>query len=158
MFVSSAAGVASPPDFALFDTKGQQHRLADYRGKWVVVNYWATWCPPCLDEIPELVEFHEKNAEGRAVVLGINYEDVDDLYLKTFVDEYFISYPVLLAEPGAANYFGRIRGLPTTFVISPAGEVVARRVGGVDAAYLERIIGAHTGPALSLSDSEVTVE
>ena len=151
-FGVAAAGFTAPVDFSLPDIKGQQHRLVDYRGKWVVVNYWATWCPPCLDEIPELIEFHERNAADRAVVLGVNYEDVDDLYLKTFVDEYFISYPVLLAEPGAANYFGRIRGLPTTFIISPAGKVVARRVGGVDAAYLESIIGAHTGPALTLSD------
>ncbi len=136
--------------FSSQDLSGHEHRLADYKGKWVIVNYWATWCPPCLDEIPELIEFHEKyseknvqkNTEINAVVLGVNYEDVDDTYLKKFVEEYFISYPILKADLNQTPPFGRILGLPTTFVISPEGKLVDTKIGGVNMEWLESVIKA----------------
>ena len=130
--------------FSLSDLKGKQHQLSDYRGKWVVVNYWATWCPPCLDEIPELVEFHEHHRGKNAVVLGIDYEEVDKAYLKTFIEEYFISYPILIPDLKKTPPFGRILGLPTTFVISPQGKLVETRVGGVTKAWLESVIAPAT--------------
>lgn len=138
LFVFSSTATAV--DFTLNDTNGKSHRLSDYKGKWVVVNYWATWCPPCLDELPELVEFHEKYGKDTAVVLGVNYEQIDRDYLRQFIDEYFISYPVLLANPASVNAFGRIMGLPTTFVVSPEGKVVAQRTGGVTMDYLEGVL------------------
>ena len=138
LFVFSS--MAKAVDFTLNDTNGKSHRLSDYKGKWVVVNYWATWCPPCLDELPELVEFHEKYGKDTAVVLGVNYEQVDRDYLRQFIDEYFITYPVLLANPASVNAFGRIMGLPTTYVVSPEGKVVAQRTGGVTMDYLEGVL------------------
>lgn len=128
---------AEPVQFSLTDLNGKSHTIKDYAGKWVVVNYWATWCPPCLDEIPELVEFHEKHKDKDAVVLGIDFEEVDDKYLRQFVDENFITYPVLKSKPGARSPFGFIHGLPTTFLVSPKGEVVASKTGGVTKKDLE---------------------
>ena len=128
--------------FSSEDINGKEHKLSDYRGKWVFVNYWATWCPPCLDEIPELVEFHDKHADKEAVVLGVNYENVNDKYLKQFAEEFFISYPILKANLNRTPPFGRIRGLPTTFVISPEGKLVDTRIGGVDLQWLEERIKA----------------
>lgn len=61
-------GIAAEPDYAPRDYKGVEHRLSDYRGKWVVMNFWATWCPPCLEEIPELAKFHAEHKDKDAVV------------------------------------------------------------------------------------------
>lgn len=143
-------GWAAQPQTRFMDLQGQGHTLADYRGKWVIVNYWATWCPPCLDEIPELVEFHEQYSKDTAVVLGVNFEEPDPVYLKAFVDEYFITYPVLVADLDRPTPFGRLRGLPTTYIVSPAGELVDTRLGGVSKAYLESVITSgqqHTSKA-----------
>ena len=129
----SSVTLAEPADFTLPDIEGKQQKLSDFRGKWVVVNYWATWCPPCLTEIPELVDFHEDHKDKDAVVLGVNFEDIGMSGLKRFVEEYFISYPVLHTKPAPSSSLGIIPGLPTTFLISPDGEVVARQVGPVTA-------------------------
>lgn len=133
--------VAIADDFQLNDINGKLHKLSDYKGKWVIVNYWATWCPPCLDEMPELVDFHEAHKNKDAVVLGFNYEDVDLNYLKQFVSEYLISYPILIAEPGKDEYWGAVSGLPMTIIISPEGKMVKRRIGRVNVEYLEDAIG-----------------
>ena len=77
VFVLLFAGpaMAEPVEYSLPDLDGKMHSLADYRGKWVIVNYWATWCPPCQEEIPDLVNFHDSHKDDDAVVLGINLED-----------------------------------------------------------------------------------
>jgi thiol-disulfide isomerase/thioredoxin len=131
---------AEQPDFNLPDLNGKQHHLSDYRGKWVVLNYWATWCPPCLDEIPELVDFHNAHYKHDAIVVGINYEDSDPAYLKSFVDEYMISYPILRANLTRPPVFGRLFGLPTSFIVSPEGKLVQTKTGSVTKAFLEEII------------------
>ncbi len=134
-----SSGHAAGLDFKLFDTQGVQHRLSDYRGKWVVVNYWATWCPPCLEEIPELEDFHTRHRDD-VVVLGVNSEDIPVEKLREFVEEHFISYPVLLGGSSDETPFGLLSGRPTTFLISPAGEVAASHLGQVDGASIEEFI------------------
>ncbi len=128
-------------DFTLPDVEGKARSLSEFRGKWVVVNYWATWCPPCLEEIPELVAFHERHKDKDAVVVGINYEDIDPKQLRAFVEEYFISYPVLvssdMAPPSPEMPVG---GLPTTYIISPEGELMARQVGSITGDLLEKYL------------------
>lgn len=121
------------------DLDGKRMRLADYRGKWIVVNYWATWCPPCKEEIPELIMFHEKHKSKDAVVVGISMEEIDRKELLRFVDDYMISYPVT-AYDRSTPVLGAVPGLPTTYLINPNGEIVGRQVGMVDAQGLEAFI------------------
>jgi peroxiredoxin len=129
------------PDFTLPDLDGRPHSLSDYRGQWVVVNYWATWCPPCLEELPELEVFHH-GAEGRAVVLGVNMERIDEPALRAFVDEQFLSFPILVASerPPRSQLVGPVDGLPTSYLVAPSGDVVARQVGQVTADGLSDFI------------------
>ena len=139
---TAITALAEPVDFTLNDVSGKPRSLSEFRGKWVIVNYWATWCPPCLDEIPDLIEFHEKHKDTDAVVLGINFEEVDPGYLQEFVDTHFMTYPVLSMDPEPVTPLGPVMGLPTTYIISPQGDRVARQEGPItgDAieAFLER--------------------
>jgi thiol-disulfide isomerase/thioredoxin len=138
--LSVVTAVAEPVDYSLPDVHGKKHSLADYRGKWVVVNYWATWCPPCQEEIPDLVEFHDRHKDDDAVVIGINFEDIGEEQLSAFVDSFLISYPILRSEPLAETPLGSIPGLPTTFIIAPDGSPVARQVGPVTGKQLDDYI------------------
>ncbi len=140
VFFLAGAANAEPVNYSLPDISGKTRSLEDYRGKWVIVNYWATWCPPCLEEIPDLVDFHEKHMDKDAVVLGINYENIGTEQLVTFVDSYMISYPVLRTEPVAVTPLGAVPGLPTTYIIAPDGSPVARQVGPVTREQLEAYI------------------
>ena len=139
-FATPAVG-ARPADFTLSDLDGRTHSLSDYRGRWVVVNYWATWCPPCLDELPELESLHRSQPD-RAVVLGVNMESIGDAALRAFVEQQDLSFPILVAgeTPGRAQLVGAVAGLPTTYLVAPSGEPVARQVGQITAAGVEDFI------------------
>lgn len=131
-------------DFVLPDIHGMEHKLSDYRGKWVVVNYWATWCGPCLQEIPELDAFHARHKDKDAVVLGVNAENIDPASLREFVDEHFMTYPVLLWKSEDMSPLGPIYGLPSTYLISPAGEIATMHLGAVTGEALEEFIKSET--------------
>ena len=145
------AGVhGSQDDFTLRDMDGRSHSLSDYRGKWVLVNYWATWCPPCLEELPELEVFHS-GAGGKAVVLGVNMEEIDEPALRAFVDQQFLSFPILVASarPSRDQLIGPVEAMPTSYLVTPQGEVVARQVGQITAeainSFIERYEQQKTG-------------
>ena len=128
--------VAEPVDFTLEDLDGKPVSLSDFRGKWVIVNYWATWCPPCLEEIPDLVQLYEDNRDT-LVVLGVDFEEVNTEYLREFVDSHFMTYPVVRSEPLPVTPLGPVLGLPTTYIISPEGERLARQEGPVTREAIE---------------------
>ena len=118
-------------DFSLPDAIGQEHRLSDHRGKWVVINFWATWCGPCMVEIPELMRFHERHKDDDAIVIGVNFEQIEIPDLVKFIDEMGINYLVVRAGDTPILPFEPLKGLPSTFFVDPQGDYVASHVGPV---------------------------
>lgn len=141
------AGLAqSAAAFDVTDTDGKRHRLADYRGKWVVVNFWATWCTPCIKEIPEIAAFSAANAPGRAVVLGIALDVEDEAKTKQFAKKFGHAYPLVLEDDDTEKVFGKVKGLPTTVIYDPSGKRAWERTGTVTHKSLEDAIASAGAP------------
>jgi len=129
-------------DFAFADLDGNENKLSQYKGKWVLVNFWATWCPPCRKEIPELSDFHLENED--AVVIGVNYEPgIKDERLRKFMAVYLISYPVTRVNDEIIAAVGQPVGLPTSVLINPQGEVIETIAGMVSEQTLNQIIAKY---------------
>ena len=126
--------------FTLTDLDGKSHSLAGYRGKWVIVNFWATWCPPCLEEIPDLVAV--KEARKDVEVIGIAMEFQDGKQVMQFAEGMFVNYPIVLGDRKVSESIGQVDGLPTTFIYDPQGKLAERHVGKITRKQIERIIGA----------------
>ena len=133
MFVLGTAGFASA--FEVPDLQGRTHKLADYKGRWVVVNFWATWCVPCIQEIPEIAAFAKTRPD--VVVLGVamDAEDVDKV--KRFAAKTGHAYPLVLADAKVEKQLGEPRALPVTRIYDPSGKVIYDRPGKVDHKMLE---------------------
>lgn len=115
-------------DFVLQDTQGQLQRLGDYRGKWVLVNFWATWCPPCLAEVPELVALHNAHRDKDLIVIGISMDSTPES-VADFAKRKKISYPLVLGSEKIAQQIGKVEVLPTSFLFGPDGQLVTTQAG-----------------------------
>ncbi len=127
-------------DLALSNVDGSEHNLNDFKGNWIVVNFWATWCPPCIAEMPDLQSFHDKHSDNGAMVIGVNVEDLSNEQILSFLDTYSISYPIFRGANMMNSKLGSVSGLPTTFLVSPQGTVEARQVGSVTSEMIENFI------------------
>ena len=126
-------------DYALRDLDGRLHRASDYRGKWLVINFWATWCPPCLVEMPELEAFYQRHRDS-AQVWGVTFEDVHRERILEYVERLGVTFPILGYGQDPLTGYGEVRLLPTTFIINPEGEFQQRFEGPVTAAVLDAAI------------------
>jgi thiol-disulfide isomerase/thioredoxin len=133
--LAALIGPGSAGAFEVTDAAGKAHRLADYKGRWVVVNFWATWCVPCLAEIPEIAAFAK--ARPDVVVLGIAMDAEDAAKVKRFAAKVGHTYPVVLADAAVEKQLGEPRALPVTRIYDPTGKVIYDRVGKVDQKMLE---------------------
>ncbi|MDR3395864.1 MAG: TlpA disulfide reductase family protein [Parasulfuritortus sp.] len=114
--------------FDLVDSKGHKHSLAQYKGKWVLVNFWATWCPPCRMEIPDLIALARSNPKN-LVVLGVAMDYQDPKEVIRFAESKAINYPIILGDDKVVSQIGEVNGLPTTYLYNPQGKMVAYNVG-----------------------------
>lgn len=133
------SGVASADSFVFKDMQGQQQRLQDYRGKWVLVNFWATWCPPCLEEIPDLIALYDAHRNKDLVVIGVALDSTKDSVVE-FVAKKKISYPVVFGDYDLASQVGDVEALPTTYLYDPTGKLVSYQQGMVTRSSVESYI------------------
>jgi len=127
------------PNFRLASTTTGSRALTDFRGKWVLLNFWASWCPPCRDETPDLQSFYEHNRNEDMVVLGVNQQEKPEA-ARSFLDEFGVTYPVVLDSDGeVSEAYGVGRGLPMSFLISPSGVVEKVYFGRLGESHLDDI-------------------
>lgn len=125
----------------LVTIKGEPFRFDDYRGKWVVVNYWASWCGPCREEIPELNKFYKKHQDKDAIILGVNLDNMTHKDTQKVVQDFKIEFPIITKDPLKKLGLNEpVRGIPTTFMINPDGFLVQRFESTVTSEMLEAVI------------------
>lgn len=117
------------PDFALKDANGKVVHLSDYKGKVVLLDFWATWCGPCKLEIPWFVDLQRKNKDRGFDVLGVSMDDDGWEAVKPFLSELGVNYRVVMGNDATAQLYGGVDALPTTFLIDRAGKIAAVHVG-----------------------------
>ncbi len=117
------------PDFDLASLDGKRVKLSDFRGKAVLLNFWATWCAPCKEEMPWFVDLQKKYASDGLVVVGVAMDDSDASKIAQFTGEMGVNYPVLLGTDKVSDDYGNVDFLPTSFYIDRDGKFVGKGVG-----------------------------
>src|SRR5690554_1157292 len=147
------SGGAEFPSLVVTTLDGAVYDLADRRGRWVVVNFWATWCAPCLKEMPELSALDAMHEH--VGVVGLAYEDIEPEAMRDFLAKHPVVYPIAIIDTyDPPSDFDTPRGLPMTYLIGPDGRVVKRFLGPVHAREIEAAIADAGGPAIPAGPEE----
>lgn len=134
--VGDIKGVEAP-DFSLFTLDGQKVKLSDYRGKAVLLNFWATWCPPCKVEMPWFVDLQKQYGKDGLVILGVAMDDSEPGTIAKFASDLGVNYTVLLGTDKVSDDYGDVQYLPTTFFIGRNGAIVDKLTGLLDRKDIE---------------------
>jgi thiol-disulfide isomerase/thioredoxin len=127
------------PDFSLPQLDGQPLRLSSYRGKVVLLDFWATWCVPCREEIPHFIDLQQKYRDRGLQVIGIAMDDGPEP-VRTFYQQFHMNYPVVMGTAKTGELYGGVLGLPIAFVIDGEGRIQAKHIGGASPALIEKEI------------------
>lgn len=130
-------------DFTLKSLTGEEVTLSSLRGKIVIVNLWATWCPPCRQEMPHMQKFYEKHQE-EVEILAVNLtsEDYGTEKVAEFVSEFSLTFPVLLDQTGEIGKLYEVYTIPTSYIIDKEGMIFQKIIGPMDEEYMEQLITA----------------
>jgi thiol-disulfide isomerase/thioredoxin len=139
--VTSRAALAAAPDLSMIDLNGAALHTSNYKGKVVLVNFWAAWCTPCAEEVPQFIALQKKYHDQGLQVIGISVED-DASELRDFYRKYQVNYPVVPGDLKTSDAFGGVLGLPTTFVIGRDNLIHGKHNGATDFSTLEQEVVA----------------
>jgi cytochrome c biogenesis protein CcmG/thiol:disulfide interchange protein DsbE len=143
LVILAAAAVTPPkvrevaPEFALKDSSGAEVSLSDYKGKVVLLNFWATWCAPCRVEIPWFIEFQDKYEDRGLAIVGVSMDEDGWEIVQPYTQRMHINYQVLMADPAIAEAYGGLEALPETIMIDRNGRIAARHQGLTDKSEYE---------------------
>ena len=147
MLLSSTAALAmdgdpgtEAPDFKLFDISEKQFKFSDTKGKVVILDFWATWCPPCRMEVPHFEALYKEYKEKGLVIIGVALDQGGASVVRPFVEHNKVTYPVLIGNAQVVSDYGGIRGIPTTFIIDRQGRITEKIVGYRNKEFFEAII------------------
>jgi len=124
--------------WSLKDVEGVKFKLADQKGKWVVVNFWAPWCPPCIEELPELNSLQQQHQDVLVIGVALQYHNKQEVM--DTVKKLSVSYPIVMGDEDIAADFGGLAGLPTSLLYSPTGKLIGRHDGPVSQADIEQVM------------------
>ena len=143
VWLSLSALNVTANEFVFNDMQGKVQKLSEYKGTWVLVNFWATWCPPCLEEIPDLVDMYNARKGNDFAVIGVAMSSSKES-VKAFAEQMEISYPIIMGDDKMASQIGRINALPTSYLYDPSGKLVSYQEGLLTREAIESYIRSKT--------------
>ncbi|KTC64791.1 thiol-disulfide oxidoreductase ResA [Legionella adelaidensis] len=143
LFLVACFPLIALADPILQELNGQEIPFSSLKGKWVFINYWASWCQPCLEEIPELNRFYKQHKNNKNVaIFAVNFDAPPIEEQKSLIEEFGIRYPALQKDPADELRLGLISGVPVTFVFNPEGKLMGRLFGGQTSNDLNAVLKA----------------
>ena len=134
-----SADLVIAPDFTLNDLNGKPLTLSSYRGKVVLLDFWATWCDPCRDEIPHFIALQDKYRDRGLQIIGVSMDDTPEP-VREFQQQFRMNYPIVMGSARIGELYGGILGLPVALLIGPDGRIYSKHSGAMDTAAFEREI------------------